>query len=80
MRPNPILDAIIARETFGEMLAALTPRQLAVVALRLDGLSFLAVEDMLGLSRGCTYERMKGPRHRLPKLFPHLTTMLRGDP
>lgn len=79
MNPNPILDRIIARETYAEMLATLTPQQLAVVALRLDGLSWIAAEQVLGITRGCAYQRMLGPRHRLPQQFPHLLTMLGGD-
>ena len=70
MLSNPHLDALIAKETYREMLAALTPKQLAVVALRLDGLSFLAAGEILGLSRSSVYQRMLTPRHRLPETFP----------
>ena len=76
MNPNPVLDAIIARETFAEMLASLTPQQLAVVALRLDGLPFLIIDQYLGISRGCGYERIKSARQRLRERFPHIQTML----
>ena len=79
MISNPHLDAMIAKETYQEMLAALTPKQLAVVALRLDGLSFDATGELLGLSRGSVHQRMLGPRHRLPETFPHLQKRFGGD-
>ena len=79
MLQNAHLDAIIARETYAEILAALSPKQLAVIALRLDDISFLEAERYLGISKGCSYERMKTVRRNLPQRFPHLSTMLEGD-
>ena len=65
MITNPHLDAIIAKETYTELLTMLTPKQLGVVALRLDGLGFDATGEILGLSRSSVYQRMLGPRKHL---------------
>ena len=77
---NPHLDALIAKETYIDMLAALTPKQLAVIALRLDNLGFDATGEILGLTRSCVYQRMLGPRRKIPELFPHVETLLECDP
>ena len=76
MTPNAHLDHLIAKETYAEMLAALTPRQLAVVALRLDEVPYNITGEILGLSRNTTYMRMRHARHRLRVLFPHIRSRL----
>ncbi len=76
---NPHLDALIAKETFSEMLATLTAKQLAVIAFRLDNIPYDATGELLGLSRNCVYERLKTPRRNIPELFPHVKTLLEGD-
>ena len=80
MIQNPHLDALVAKESFGEMLATLTPKQLAVIALRLDGLGYDATGEILGLTRSCVYQRMLGPRRKIPEQFPHVQTLLDGGP
>jgi len=78
MTPNPHLERLIAKETYTEMLAALTPRQLAVVAIRLDDIPYDIAGEVLGLTRNTTYMRMRHARHRLQVLFPHIRSRV-GD-
>ena len=80
MTPNAHLDHLIAKETYAEMLAALTPRQLAVVALRLDDIPFDITGEILGLTRNTTYMRMRHARHRLQVLFPHIRSRVEPAP
>ena len=79
MLHNEHLDAIIARETFAEILATLTPKQLAVVAMLLDGLPQQESGEILGLTRNCAYERLRFARGRIKTRFPHVTTLLECD-
>jgi DNA-directed RNA polymerase specialized sigma24 family protein len=80
MNENPVLDAIIARETYTELLAELRPRELSVVALRLDGLPFDVAAELIGISRQAVYQRLAPARNRLKSRFPHIQTLLEGDP
>lgn len=73
---NPTLDNLIARETCAEMIAALKPHELAVVALRLDGIPFNTAGAILGLSQQATHWRMKTARQRLLQRFPHIERMV----
>jgi DNA-directed RNA polymerase specialized sigma24 family protein len=72
MTPNPLLDNLIARENYAELLQELRPKELAVVALRLDGVPILAADEILGLGRNTANERLRRARHRLQVLFPHI--------
>jgi DNA-directed RNA polymerase specialized sigma24 family protein len=78
MTPNPHLERIIARENYAAMLRGLRPRELAVVALRLDDLPFDFTGEVLGLTRNTAYQRLKAARHLLTVLFPHIRSMV-GD-
>jgi DNA-directed RNA polymerase specialized sigma24 family protein len=79
MNPNPVLDHVIAKESFAEILDDLTARELAVVALRLDGLQFNHVGELLGLRRGTVCQRMQWARARLRRRFPHIDTLIEVD-
>ena len=73
-----MLDRIIALESCAEMMEELRPRELAVVALRLEGLTYAAAAEVLGISCGAAYQRMARARHRLRALFPHIKRVV-GD-
>jgi DNA-directed RNA polymerase specialized sigma24 family protein len=80
MYPNPQLDRIIARETFAEILSILTPRELAVVALRLeDRLDFKHAAELLGVSQQAARDRMKWARRRILKTYPHIRSLVELD-
>lgn len=73
-----MLDRMIAFENYVEMMEELRPRELAVVALRLEGLTYSAAAEVLGISSGAAHERVARARHRLRVLFPHITRVV-GD-
>ena len=73
-----MLDRIIAIENYAEMMEELRPRELAVVALRLEGLTYAAAAEVLGITSGAAYARMARARHRLRVLFPHIKRVV-GD-
>jgi len=56
---------LLAQERYREMLQTLTPAQLAVVALKLDGMSEPQIADALGLSRQGVHYRIMQARARL---------------
>ena len=71
MITNDHLDSLIARETFAEMLAVLSPKQLAAVAFRLDGYPNKETGEILGITRNCVWERIKYARKNITTHFPH---------
>ena len=73
-----MLDRIIALENYAEMLEELRPLELAVAALRLEGLTYAAAAELLGISSGAAYSRMARARRRLRVLFPHIKRVV-GD-
>ncbi|MGD9406083.1 MAG: sigma factor-like helix-turn-helix DNA-binding protein [Anaerolineae bacterium] len=73
-----MLDRIIALENYAEMIEELRPRELAVVALRLEGLTYAAAAELLGITSGAAYARMARARRRLRVLFPHIQRVV-GD-
>lgn len=69
---HPPLYHLLAQERYREMLQTLTPAQLAVVALKLDGMSEPEIAEALGLSRQGVHHRIMQARARLlhnPKLW-----------
>jgi excisionase family DNA binding protein len=74
--PHP-LDRLIERETFGEMVALLTPEELVVAALRLEGLSDVQIAALLGIDRSAVSHRMQQARERIAAEMPELAGTLR---
>ncbi len=72
-------DRLIGLEHYREVLEALTARQLAVVALVLDGLSLAEAAEMLGISRRAAQRRLECARARLLREMPELADRLRGS-
>jgi DNA-directed RNA polymerase specialized sigma24 family protein len=67
------LDHVVELENFREILEALTPMQLCIVALRLHGVeSYRRAGDMLGLTPGCARMHMVDARRRVLRKFPEL--------
>ena len=80
MQPNPCLDALIARENYQEILAELRLDELAIVALRLDGLRYDEAAESLGTTREDVYQQMRVARNRLRVRFPYLRSRLEHLP
>ena len=73
-----LTERMIALENYAEMMEELRPAELAVVALRLEGLSNAAIAEVLGISRAAVSQRMTRARRRLRVLFPHIKRVV-GD-
>ena len=56
---------LAARERYGELLACLTPQQLVVVALLLEGMNGQEIAEELGITRKAVYVRLRGAKRRL---------------
>jgi transposase len=74
--PYP-LNRLIERETFGEMVALLTPEELVVAALRLEGLSDVQIAALLDVDRSTVSHRMQQARERIAAEMPEMATTLR---
>jgi DNA-binding CsgD family transcriptional regulator len=75
--PHP-LERLIEQETFGEMVALLTPEELVVAALRLEGLSDAQIGALLDIDRSAICHRMQQARERIAAEIPELAATLRG--
>lgn len=73
---NP-LDRLIARETFEEAIRPLTPRQLAVALLRLEGLTDDQIARLLGIQRSSATKRIRHAGQRIASEVPELRSFLR---
>jgi hypothetical protein len=80
MIQNKHLDALCATETYREILGELRPKELAVVALRLDDLQYDDTAVLLGLTRQGVYYRMTTARNRLLDRFPQLRSRVKPGP
>ena len=65
-------------ERYEEILAALTPQQLVIVALRLDGYNLTEIAEVLGLTAGAASGRLNSARARLLARFPELAEQVDG--
>ena len=61
-------ERLIARERFQEVLSALTPCELALVALLMDGLSVADAAELLGISRQAAGRRLARARRRIEQM------------
>ena len=66
------LDRIIERESFAEILALLTPHQLALAALLADGCTLTLAAELFGNSRQAASARLQAARDRILALRPDL--------
>jgi DNA-binding CsgD family transcriptional regulator len=73
---NP-LDRLVARETFEEAISLLTPRELAVALLRLEGLNDDQIGHVLGIGRSSATKRIRRAAHRIASELPELRPFLK---
>jgi excisionase family DNA binding protein len=71
------LARLVEQDTFAEMLALLEPEELAVVALRLEGLSDAQIGALLDLDRIAVCWRIDQARLRIMQAMPELAVVLR---
>lgn len=75
---NPCLDRLVERETFAQMIALLKPAELAVAALRADGLDDVEIAAALGISRQRVSQRIQAARERILAALPEAAYLLEG--
>ena len=75
---NPLLDRLVERETFAEILSGLTPCETAVALLRADGLGDQEIADALGITRSAVHERIKSAVRRISAQAPEAACLLAG--
>jgi DNA-binding NarL/FixJ family response regulator len=73
--PHP-LDRLIEQETFAEIVAMLTPKELVVAALRLEGLSDTQIGALLGSSPSAVRQRLAHAQMRIVRERPELAVVL----
>lgn len=66
-------DRIISLETQRQILDLLSPKELTVVALRLDGLNQAAIAMLLGMSRSTVCMRLSSAQRKILDRFPELS-------
>ena len=72
------LDRLVERDIFREAMELLTPRELAVARLRLEGLNDDQIGALLGTSRLTISKRMVSASRRIMKHVPELAPVLTG--
>lgn len=71
-------ERLIALDGFKEILEVLTAKELAVVALLLDGMTLAGAGELLGISRQAAQRRMNSARRRLVAERPELARRIEG--
>lgn len=77
MIPPGVLDRVVEKETFAEILACLTRGELVTAALRLEGLSDTEIGALLGISRQAARQRLLKAKRRIIHTRPDLAPALR---
>ncbi len=75
---NPVLDRMIEKETFAEIIARLKPVETTVALLRADGLDDQQIADALGITRAAVQARIKQAVTRISKQMPEAARLLAG--
>ena len=75
---HPILDHLVHQDTLIEALSLMRPRELAVAALRADGLTDVQIADLLGITPKAVYARMMRACQRISADLPELRAVLDG--
>ena len=73
--PGP-LDRLLLRDTFAEILALMTPEEIAVAALRIEGLSDVQIAALLGLEHSTISRRMTRAQERIAAELPEAAHLL----
>ena len=70
MQDNQSLERLVAEERYSDILRTLTAKQLAVVALKLDGLDGQSIAELLGITRQHVFQRLLRARLRVLRKYP----------
>jgi excisionase family DNA binding protein len=75
---NPVLERMVEKETFVEIICSLTPGETAVALLRVDGLDDQEIADALGITRSAVHMRIKAAVKRITQQVPEARALLAG--
>jgi DNA-binding CsgD family transcriptional regulator len=75
---HPALDRLVRQETLAQALSLMRPRELAVAALRADGLTDVQIAALLGISPKAVHARMRRAQQRIFEELPELRVVLDG--
>ena len=75
---HPTLDRLVRQDTLAQALALMRPRELAVAALRADGLTDRQIAALLGITPKTVSARMMRARQRIAQDLPELRVVLEG--
>lgn len=75
---NPILDRMIEKEIFAEIIVRLNPSETAVALLRADGLDDQQIAEALGITRAAVQGRIKQAVTRISSQMPEAARLLAG--
>lgn len=75
---NPILDRMIEKEIFAEIIVRLNPSETAVALLRADGLDDQQIAEALGITRAAVQARIKQAVTRISSQMPEAARLLAG--
>jgi DNA-binding CsgD family transcriptional regulator len=75
---HPSLDRLVRQDTLAQALALMRPRELAVAALRADGLTDRQIARLLGITPKTVSARMTRARQRIAQDLPELRVVLEG--
>lgn len=73
-----LLDRLVEREAFAEIVALLEPEELVVAVLRLEGLTDAQIGALLGVTRAGVSLRLRKAGRRIMAERPDLAPWLRG--
>lgn len=75
---QPALERLIYQDDFATIIREARPRELVVIALRLDGLDNKQIAALLGISGTAVGLRMHSYRDRVCAKYPDLAYLIRG--
>ena len=75
---DPRLERLLEREAAAEILELLTPSEMVVVLLRLEGMSEREIGAFLGVGRGAVRQRLIRAQARIEQRIPGLAGTLKG--
>jgi DNA-directed RNA polymerase specialized sigma24 family protein len=75
MLHNP-LSRLLEREIFAEIIRLLTPKELLIAALRLEGLTDTEIGALLGVGRTTVSQQMRKAQARIAAELPEAASLL----
>jgi DNA-directed RNA polymerase specialized sigma24 family protein len=75
MAHDPLAE-LLQRETFADIIRLLTPEELVIAALRLEGLTDAEIGALLGVGRTAVSQQMREAQARIAAELPQAASLL----